>query len=262
MVMGMNLDYLEERLRNQPLGWPILYLVRTRSTQDVAREAALAGAREGLLVLAEEQTAGRGRAGRSWWAPPGTSILSSLLLRPTLPPEHMGYIGMVAGLAMSDALAEVAGVHVPLKWPNDLLLRGRKLGGILVESLWEGLRLEAVILGLGLNVSVRFPPDSPLYGQAISLLEAGIEVAREPIVVAYMSYLAEYYTRLHDGWVPTTAWAERLETLGKPVRVIEGSTAWEGRAVDVTPTGELVVQVGSERRVVRAGDVHIRTIEA
>ncbi len=257
----MDISYLEARLQDSPLGHPIIYRERATSTQDVAREAALAGAPEGLLVLAEEQTAGRGRAGRSWWAPPGTAILSSLLLRPTLPPEHVGYIGMIAGLAMSDALADVAHITVALKWPNDLLLEGRKLGGILLESLWEGLRLEAVILGLGLNVRVRFPPESPLYGQAISLLEAGVEVAREPIVVAYMRHLADYYARINAGWSPTRAWAERLETLGKPVRVIEPGHVWEGVAVDVTCHGELIVQVEDERRIVRAGDVSIRPVD-
>lgn len=256
----MNIDYLEQRLRGEPLGWPIVYLQRVTSTQDVAREAALQGAAEGLLVLAEEQTAGRGRVGRAWWAPPGTAILSSLLLRPSFPPEHAGYIGMIAGMAMSDALAQIARVQVRLKWPNDLLLQGRKLGGILIESLWEGGHLDAVILGLGLNVRVRFPPESPLFGQAISLLEAGIHVEREPIIVAYARRLADYYARLHRGWVPTRAWAARLDTLGKPVRVIEHGAAWEGIAVDVTPAGELVVQVGEERRVVRAGDVRVREV--
>ncbi len=259
-IVFLNTAYLEQHLQNQSLGWPIIYRQRVTSTQDIAREAALAGAPEGLLVLADEQTAGRGRAGRSWWAPPGTSILSSVLLRPPLPPERTGYIGMIAGLAMSDALADVAGVNVALKWPNDLLLHGRKLGGILIESLWEGLHLEAVILGLGLNVTVRFPPESPLYGQAISLLEAGAEVEREPIIVAYMRRLAEYYARVRAGWVPTRAWAERLDTLGKPVRVVEHEATWDGFAVDVTLTGELVVQVGDERRIVRAGDVHVRTV--
>lgn len=257
----MDLAYLEAHLKGKRLGYPILYRARVTSTQDLAREAALAGSPEGLLVLAEEQTAGRGRAGRSWWAPPGTSILSSLLLRPPLPPERMGYIGMITGLAMSDALAEVAGVTVLLKWPNDLLLRGRKLGGILVESLWEGGRLEAVILGLGLNVRVRFPPESPLHGQATSLLEEGLDVQREPIVVAYVDHLAEYYGRVCEGWSPTSLWAERLDTLGKPVRVTEQGKTWVGVAVDVTPAGALVVQVREERRIVHAADVQVRTME-
>ncbi len=257
----MDIAYLEARLQNTRLGRPIIYRQRVTSTQDIAQKAAHTGVPEGLLVLAEEQTAGRGRAGRSWWAPPGTAILSSILLRPSFPPEHASYIGMIAGLAMSDALAEVARITIALKWPNDLLLEGRKLGGILVESLWKGSRLDAIILGLGLNVSVRFPPHSPLHGQATSLLEVGIRVEREPIIVAYVGHLSEYYARLHAGWSPMRAWAARLETLGKPVLVVQGGSKWEGVAVDVTPRGELVVEAMGKRHLVQAGDVSIRTVD-
>ncbi len=254
----MDLAYLEAHLRGRPLGWPILYRPKVTSTQDVADEAARVHMPEGLLVLAEEQVAGRGRRGRRWWAAPGTAILCSLLLRPRLPPERVSHIGMIAGLAITDAIRDVAGIKADLKWPNDILLGEKKVGGILVEARWHGQALEAVILGLGLNVTTRFPKHSGLYGEATSLLEAGVDVGREPLLVAYIERFTEYYQRLHAGWSPVEAWAERLITLGRPVTVVEETRTWEGIAERVTPQGELVVRCGEERRVVRAADVQVR----
>lgn len=252
MSTALDISWLESQLRGRALGWPLLYHPRVPSTQDVVRRAALEGAPEGLLALADEQTAGRGRQGRSWWAPFGTAILSSLLLRPFLPPQRLGQVGMVAGLAMGDALERVAGVATALKWPNDILLANRKLGGILVETLWEGERLQALILGLGLNVTVSFPPDSPLHGQAISLREAGYRVRREPLLVAYLDALEGYYARLQAGWSPLDAWAGRLSTLGQRVSVHDGVETWEGLAEGVSEEGALLVRRGEELVTVRA----------
>ena len=254
----MDIEFLNRRLQGLSLGWPLIYRERVTSTQDVAREQALTGAPEGLLVLAEEQTAGRGRAGRSWWAPPGTAILSSLLLRPTLPRERLGYIGMIAGLAMTDVLQTIVGVDARLKWPNDIVLEGKKLGGILLESLWSGDHLDAVILGLGLNTGVRFPPSSPLHGQATSLIEVGRDCAREPIVVAYMMFLADYYAQVNEGWSPVSEWKDRLITLGREVEVFEGGQHWTAWAEDVTEEGALILVRNGERVILRAGDVSVR----
>ncbi len=255
----LDLEFLHNRLSTLSLGHPIHYQYQVTSTQDVAREKALRGAEEGLLVLAEEQTAGRGRAGRTWWSPPGTAILSSLLLRPQLPPTHLGYIGMIAGLAVIDALTDLPGLEPTLKWPNDILLHGKKLGGILVESLWEGDELDALILGLGLNVNTYFPPTHPLAGEATSIfMETGHPCAREPLIYAYVFHLSEYYHRIHQGWSPVPLWKEHLETLGQRVWVDEGHTHWEGIAEDVTETGELVLRRDGERVLLRVGDVRVR----
>ncbi len=256
----LDLEFLRSRLQGLALGWPLHYAYRTTSTQDEARAAALAGAAEGLLVLAEEQTAGRGRAGRSWWAPPGSAILSSLLLRPTfLPSRHMAYLGMIAGLAVCDTLEELAGLSPVLKWPNDILLGDKKVGGILVEALWNGDAVSAVILGLGLNVNTYFPPHHPLATIATSLAaETGHQCAREPLIYGYVYHLGQYYHRLQEGWSPLNAWQERLITLGRPVRVDEGSRSWEGIAEAVTEEGALVIRRGSERVLLHVGDVSVR----
>ncbi len=256
----LDIDFLRSRLQGLALGWPLHYAYRVSSTQDEARAAAQAGAAEGLLVLAEEQEAGRGRAGRSWWAPPGSAILSSLLLRPTFLPSHLlGYVGMIAGLAMCDTLEELPGLSPQLKWPNDILLEGKKVGGILVETLWEGDDLDAVILGLGLNVNTYFPPTHPLAEVATSLAQVtSHQCAREPLIYGYMYHMSRYYHRLQQGWSPVPAWKERLVTLGRPVWVVEGEARWEGLAEDVTEEGALVLRRGGERVVLRVGDVSVR----
>ena len=254
----LDIPRLESALKELPLGWPLLYRQRVTSTQDLALAQAQAGAAEGVLVLAEEQTAGRGRAGRSWWAPSGTAILSSLLLRPRLPHTRLGHIGMIAGLAITDALWQVARAKATLKWPNDILLADKKLGGILIEARWVGDRLDAVVLGLGLNVSVSFPPHSPLAAEATSLAAEGFDVPREELIIAYVRAFASYYRRVHRGWSPTATWAARLDTLGRPVRVITATDTWDGVAESVTEAGELIVRRGEERLTIRAGDVSIR----
>ncbi len=181
-----------------------------------------------------------------------------MLLRPTLPRERLGHIGMIAGLAMSDVLQTIVGVDARLKWPNDIVLEGKKLGGILLESLWSGEHLEAVILGLGLNTGIRFPPSSPLYGEAISLIEVGRDCAREPIIVAYMMFLADYYAQVNGGWSPLSEWKKRLITLGREVEVFERGRQWAAWAEDVTEEGALVLIHNGERVLLRAGDVRVR----
>ena len=147
-------------LTTRRLGRPTLFFPRIGSTNDVVHELAVAGAAEGLLVLADEQTAGRGRLDRSWWAPPGASVLMSLLLRPALSARLAGQLPMCLGLAAVEGIEDVTGLRPALKWPNDVVWDGRKLGGMLTELRADGARLDYAVLGLGLNVNVTFdePP--------------------------------------------------------------------------------------------------------
>ncbi len=260
-ITALNVDVLSRALRDHRLGWPIRYVESVSSTQDVVREEALGGADEGLLVLADLQTAGRGRAGRSWWAPWGTAVLSSLLLRPVLPPERLSYVGMIAGLAVVDALRSVGSISACLKWPNDVLVQGKKVAGILVEVLWEGTQVHSVILGVGINVRGHIPADLPFAQEATTLHDAGYEVAREDLIISYILALEQYYNRVTAGWSPVRAWTRRLHTLGKRVRVEDVGTTWEGVAEDVTEEGALRVRVGKDIRVIRVGDVRVRTVE-
>jgi len=142
------------------LGQPMTFLASTTSTSDLAKQAAREGAPHGATWVAEEQTAGRGRRGHSWFCPPGEGLLFSVLLRLPCLPARVPPIALVAGLAVRDAVAAAApAARVVVKWPNDVLVEGRKLAGVLVEAVTVGSRVEAVIIGIGINVHTRAFPD-------------------------------------------------------------------------------------------------------
>lgn len=254
-------------LTTRRLGRPVLFYATIGSTNDVARGRAEAGAAEGLLVVADEQTAGRGRLDRTWWAPPGSSLLFSLLLRPPLPPGLAAQLTMCLGLAAAEGVEETTGLRPALKWPNDLLLHGRKLAGILTELGTTGERLDYAVLGLGLNVNLVFDEregGKELAQNAISLQMAlGRPVARVPLLAAILARYEAWYDRLlapqtgsSTGESPCAAWAGRLDTLGRHVTVTTPSGPLQGIAVGVSPEGALLVrQENGEVRTIWAGDV-------
>jgi len=171
------------------LGRPLMYEPVTGSTNDNALLAARAGAPHGSLFVADEQTAGRGRRGNAWLAAPGESLLFSVLLRPKLELSQASALTLAVGLALRDAIAQLLTETAQLKWPNDLYVNGKKLAGILVESQLQGERLQAVVVGVGLNVFTRdFPPE--IASRATSLAVLGAAVDREPLLQEILNALA------------------------------------------------------------------------
>jgi BirA family biotin operon repressor/biotin-[acetyl-CoA-carboxylase] ligase len=246
-------------LTTRRLGRPALLFEQVGSTNDLAHEQARAGAGDGLLLLAEEQTAGRGRLDRSWWAPPGTCLLMTLLLHPALPLAKAGQLTMCLGLGACEGIADVTGVDARLKWPNDLLVGGRKLGGMLTELNSNGGRLNYAALGLGLNVNVDFAHHgAPAEVAALAtslLLETGREVDRLALLSAILARTEAWYDGALAGDSPHEAWAARLDTLGRRVRVAMTVGVVEGLAVGVTPEGALLVREdGGAVRTVWSGD--------
>lgn len=229
------------------------------STNRVALEAALAGAPAGLVVVADHQTAGRGRLGRTWEAAPGSSLLLSVLLRPERSIELLHLSTAAVALAMADAVAAVAGFTPDLKWPNDLLARGRKLAGVLAEADVGGAgEVRAVVVGVGVNVAGgSVPPD--LAGQATSCAaEAGRDVDRRRLCDEFLVRLGD---RNGAGDVSLLAdYRARLATLGRRVRVERAAGTVEGVAVDLDRTGALLVELPTGCiEVIAAGDVvHLR----
>ena len=208
------------------------------STQTLARAWAAAGAPEGAVVLADYQTRGRGQHGRPWTAPGGTALLVSVVLRPRFPVARWPEIPLATGCAVAEGLETVAPVSAKLKWPNDVLVGGRKLAGILAEGVAGTPPL--VILGIGVNVSQRdsdWPPD--LAGTAGSLASLGAPVARETLLAALLVRLAGWYgVLLEEGFEPVRAAWRRRGLLGLRVPLPDG----EGTTVDLGPGGELVVR--------------------
>jgi BirA family transcriptional regulator, biotin operon repressor / biotin---[acetyl-CoA-carboxylase] ligase len=226
----------------------VRFLQETNSTNLDALRWASEGAPEGCLVVADYQRAGKGRLGRSWFAPAGASLLISLILRPRLDPSRLGLINLGASVALCEAL-EAQGVRTSVKWPNDVTLGDRKLAGILSEH--DG---GVVCLGVGINVNVvSFPED--LAGSATSLsLHEGREFDRLKILIDFLDRFDPLYRDL-PGRVPP-AFRRWCVTLGAEVRVTLPERTLEGRAVDIDPAGALLMESGE---VINAGDVvHLR----
>jgi BirA family biotin operon repressor/biotin-[acetyl-CoA-carboxylase] ligase len=220
------------------LAGPLRAYRTVASTQALAREWADAGVPEGAVVLADYQAAGRGQRGRSWTAPPGGALLFSVVLRPPVPVGRWPEIPLAAGCAVAEGLEDAAGVTVTLKWPNDALVEGRKVAGILTEGVAG--RRPLVILGIGVNVSQRetdWPPE--LAGRASSLAEGGARVERAALLTLILARLEAWYgVWLADGFATVrTAWLRR-GLLGARVTRPDG----EGTAVDLGPGGELVIR--------------------
>jgi BirA family biotin operon repressor/biotin-[acetyl-CoA-carboxylase] ligase len=231
------------------------------STNRVLLDEARAGAPDGVVLVAEHQRAGRGRLGRSWSAPRGGSLLVSVLLRRGLSRETMHLPATAAGLALADAVREVAGLDAELKWPNDLLVSGRKLAGVLAEAdVGADGSPRAVVVGVGLNVNWDAVP-AELAGIATACnLETGRTVDRGELLVAFLTGLDARLARpervAHD-------YRRRLATLGRRVRVERHDGDVVGRAVDVDGTGRLLVEVDAGCIVeIAAGDVvHLRAAD-
>jgi BirA family biotin operon repressor/biotin-[acetyl-CoA-carboxylase] ligase len=245
----------------------IRWVAETGSTNDDVSTEARAGAPEGLVVVADHQQAGRGRLGRTWEAPPGASLLCSVLLRPPLAVSEAHLAVHAVALAAQAVCRSVAGVGVDLKWPNDLLEPGgpRKIGGILAESVLEGDRLEGLVVGLGLNVTWpdELPPELAEIAVALNHL-GGVGVDRGELLGALLVELEQWCAALtsNDGRARLrTAYEQACATIGAVVRVqLTDGRELVGRAERLEPDGALVVRVDAGTgHTVTAGDVvHLR----
>jgi BirA family biotin operon repressor/biotin-[acetyl-CoA-carboxylase] ligase len=225
---------------------------RVDSTQAVAFALAVDGAADGTVVVADSQASGRGRRGRTWLDEPGASLLLSVVLRPRLPLARLPLLSLAAAVAVAETLVEVAGLAPRLKWPNDVLVGGRKIAGILVESRLGAAPL--VVLGIGLNLAQRaFPP--ALAGRATSVaLETARPVDRERLLQVMLEALDRRRADLERGALAEVLqrWRALADTLGRTVTIDDV----HGVAADIDEAGALVVADGDgRRRVVFAGEV-------
>jgi BirA family biotin operon repressor/biotin-[acetyl-CoA-carboxylase] ligase len=236
------------------------------STGSTNADLLAAGGPEGQVLVAEEQTAGRGRMGRSWVSEPGAALTFSVLLRPSaVPPARHGWLPLLTGVAVVAAVRSVSGVPSSLKWPNDVLVEGRKLAGILAEQADD-----AVVIGVGINVatSAEALPSGPGGLPPTSLRVEGAEVPRERLLVGILHELERRYDAFRENPDPSengllAEYRSRCATLGRQVRVeLPGGRILAGEATDVDADGRLLVtEPGGKGAVtaVSAGDViHVR----
>lgn len=250
-----------------PQGWRLEHVDEVGSTNAVLADRARAGEAAGVVLVAERQTAGRGRLGRDWVVAPGSSLVVSVLLQPDVPAERWAWLPLLTGLAVARAVSgpvSSAGGEVRLKWPNDVLVDGpdgkQKVCGILLERV-DGpggpTSRPAAVVGVGLNVAQS--RDELPVPTATSLALAGAEVTREQLLVDLLAELRAAY----DAWVGGADlrddYLAACSTVGRDVRVTLPAGELEGRAVDVDPDGRLVVRTSSGDERLGAGDVvHVR----
>jgi BirA family biotin operon repressor/biotin-[acetyl-CoA-carboxylase] ligase len=251
---------LRPLLNTHDLGQALHWYEEVGSTNDVAKELAEEGALHGEVVVAERQTAGRGRRGRSWSSPARRNLYLSVILRPELPPARAPEVTLLASVAVCQAVRQ-AGVAAAIKWPNDVLVSGRKLAGVLTEMAAEVERVQWLVVGIGVNVNADrddFPEE--LCDLATSLrLERGQPVPRVLFAAALLTALEEWLDRHADeGFAPVrAAWREMSDTLGREVRVRSGGVDVVGVAEDVDESGALLVRTAEGLERVVSGDVEM-----
>ncbi len=223
------------------------------STNDLALKWLTQGAISGSVVLADEQIKGKGRLGRSWYTPPGTALIVSVILKPAA--QHLPRVTMLGALVIAEMLEAVGTAHVGIKWPNDVQLNGQKVSGVLPEAVWEGKELRGVVLGMGINVRIDFT-NTELADRAVSIEPfLGHPVDRADLLVKLLSRI--------DYWSPQLgtselfrAWESRLTTLGHEISLQNGGQLVHGKAESVDEDGALLVRdITNEFHRILAGDI-------
>jgi BirA family biotin operon repressor/biotin-[acetyl-CoA-carboxylase] ligase len=255
-------DLLSRLGKTKVIGRDIQVFDKTTSTNDVVEKLARDGVKEGAVVFAEAQTKGRGRLGRKWISPPRKGLWFSVLLRPDLRPQAVTQLTIMAATALVRAIQEQSGLWAEIKWPNDLLLRGKKVAGILTELSAELDRVKWVVLGIGLNINLNAGEFAPeLRPLATSLkIETGRTFDRAALAASILRELDTNYAKISGGDFESVAneWQERCATIGRNVTILIGDLRLQGRAESLDDDGALILrtQHGRVERVI-SGDVRL-----
>ncbi len=264
-MRSLNTETIQQRLTTRNLGRPLHLFEELASTNVTAFTLANAGAAHGTAILAEAQTAGKGRLGRHWVSPPGLNIYCSLILKNPKISRHMSWIPLVTGLALSEATRQSCGIEVLLKWPNDLLYAEKKIGGILCESSSHGPQFSTCVVGFGMNINCRetdFPEE--LRSLATSCYHATRQdYDRNVLIPAMFNHLENWYDRVETGQFEyiRKSYTASCATLGREVQVSSlAGQPIHGTATDIGKDGALlvsIVQKGQPHTLeIRSGDVH------
>jgi len=238
----------------------IAYFTETDSTNTRAKDLAVRGAPEGSLVLSEKQTKGRGRNERNWFSPSRDGIYLSLILRPTIPPREAPVITLLTAVAVAETLLSLTRLKIAIKWPNDILVSGKKLAGILTEISTQGDSIDYVVVGLGLNVNTpRFPED--IRDKATSMLiETGKRFSRVKVIREYLKWYEAYYEVFKNiGFEPIRKrWRELTNMIGRQITVQMIDKGYSGEVQDIDKDGALIItdRTGKSHRII-FGDVTV-----
>ncbi|MCY3567786.1 MAG: biotin--[acetyl-CoA-carboxylase] ligase [Chloroflexi bacterium] len=259
----LDIDRVSALLTTSVVGQRIRHFVKTTSTMDEARRLAEDGAPHGTVVVADEQTAGRGTKGRIWVSPPGQSIHATIIVRPDT--EQLKRLSIVSPVAATDAVRATTPLEPTIKWPNDVQIEQRKLGGILIEAEWRDAQPVYALVGIGLNVNFDPAPwATQIDRPATSLMiELGARRQREPVLAALLNAFENRYGQAGASELHET-WTARLDTLGREVTVtLSTGERIDGAAVAVEDAGALILRTADgEQRTFIAGEVTVREARA
>ncbi len=257
----ISIEKIKEGMDLRDVPTKIIIFPRLASTMEAAREEVQRGTGDETLIIAGEQTAGRGRSNHTWFSPIGNIALSYIIYTAA---ANFPYLIMVASLATAHSIEYVTGLRTQIKWPNDILIKGKKVAGILIESVFKGkperdLRYAAII-GIGINVASNVRDINEISAVATGLEdELGEKISREELIRAFLGDFKSHRLDLVDGKTPYNEWRDRLVTLGQKVTALWGDETLEGTAESVDESGALWIRRtdGTLTRVV-AGDVTLR----
>lgn len=257
-------EEVESRLKTRWAGRMVHYLEEVDSTNQYIKKLAEEGAREGTLVVADIQRRGKGRAGRVWTTEPGANISMSLLLRPKLPPTQISMVTLVMGLAVTWACRKLYGIEAGIKWPNDVVVNGKKLCGILTEMSAEMTAVNYVVIGTGINVNEKEFPEELREKATSLLLELGEKTSRAELIAECLRYFEMFYEKFlqtGDLSLLQEEYNDLLLNRNRVVRVLEPRNEYSGRALGINKDGELLVErEDGTRTAVYAGEVSVRGV--
>ena len=242
----------------------VLYFDTIDSTNTKAQELAEKGYPSGTLVVADKQESGKGRRGRSWVSPSGTGIFMTLMIKPDINPNNASMLTLVAALAVAKAITSVTGEKALIKWPNDIVINGKKVCGILTEMNAQFDYINHIVVGIGINVhNESFPEEISQMASSLMIEAGGKRFHRAQIIAETMSYFEQYYDtflKTQDLSALVREYDELLVNRNKSVRVLDPKEPFDGKAMGITPKGELIVDTWESRKMVSSGEVSVRGI--
>ena len=242
----------------------VLYFDTIDSTNTKAQELAEKGYPSGTLVVADKQESGKGRRGRSWVSPSGTGIFMTLMIKPDINPNNASMLTLVAALAVAKAITSVTGEEAMIKWPNDIVVNGKKVCGILTEMNAQFDYINNIVVGIGINVhNESFPEEISQMASSLMIEAGGKRFHRAQIIAETMSYFEQYYDtflQTQDLSALVREYDELLVNMNKAVRVLDPKEPFDGKAMGITPKGELIVDTWESRKLVSSGEVSVRGI--
>ena len=244
-------------------GCEIYYFDSIDSTNTKAKELAEEGHPSGTLVVADRQTAGKGRRGRSWESPTGIGIFMTLMLKPEINPNNASMLTLVAAMATTRAIRRVTGVPAMIKWPNDIVMNGKKVCGILTEMSAQFDYINHIVIGIGINVHNEDFPEEIAKTASSLYLESGQHIHRASLIEAFLEEFEDVYAeylKTEDMEGLQKEYDAMLVNRGRQVRVLDPKEPFEGKAMGITKKGELIVDTWESRKLVSSGEVSVRGI--